>query len=86
MYEGARGAPASGSLIAGEPSSLRFKVELLGDYADETSVLQVSFAITLAHAKAEAIALQEESDDIDGFQIRDLDHSARIVWTEKRYR
>ena len=65
---------------------MRFKVELLSDYADENSVLQVSFATTLAHAKAEGIALQAESDDIDGFHIRDLDRSGRIVWTEKRYR
>ena len=65
---------------------MRFKVELLSDHADETSVVQVSYGRSLDHAKAEALALQEAADDVNGFQIRDLDHSARIVWTEKRYR
>lgn len=65
---------------------MRFKVELLSNHADEQSVIQVSYGRTLEHAKAEAIALQEESADVDGFQIRDLDRSSRIVWSEKRYR
>ena len=64
---------------------MRFKVELLSNHADERSVVQVSYGATLEHAKAEAIALQEEASDIDGFQIRDLDRSSRIVWSEKRY-
>lgn len=65
---------------------MRFKIELLSDHADEGSVVQVSYGRTLEHAKAEAIGLQEEASDVDGFQIRDLDHSNRIVWSEKRYR
>jgi len=65
---------------------VRFKVELLSDHADETSVIQVSYGRTLDHAKAEALALQELADDVDGFQIRDLNHSSHIVWSEKRYR
>lgn len=65
---------------------MRFKIELLSDHADDRSVVQVSYERTLEHAKAEAVALQEEVSDVDGFQIRDLDHSSRIVWSEKRYR
>ncbi|MEZ5960167.1 MAG: hypothetical protein R3C30_07015 [Hyphomonadaceae bacterium] len=64
---------------------MRFKVELLSDHTDEASVIQVSYAHTLEHAKAEAFALQHDASDVDGFQIRDLDRSARIVWSEKRY-
>jgi hypothetical protein len=65
---------------------VRFKIELLSDHADEASVIQVAYGRTLEHAKAEAIALQQQSSDVEGFQIRDLDHSSRIVWSEKRYR
>lgn len=65
---------------------MRFKIELLSDHADEGSVIQVAYGRTLEHAKAEAIALQEGTRDVEGFHIRDLDHSARIVWSEKRYR
>jgi len=64
---------------------LRFKIELLSDHADEASVVQVCYGRTLEHAKAEAIAVQHEASDVDGFQIRDLDHSGRIVWSEKRH-
>lgn len=49
-------------------------------------MVQVSLGATLEHAKAEAMALQEDHDDIDGFLIRDLHRSARIVWSQKRYR
>lgn len=65
---------------------MRFKVELLSGHADPASVVQVSYGRTIEHAKAEARTLQLDADDVNGFQIRDLDHTGHIVWTEKRYR